>query len=247
MLVLCVAAFVVATGLAPVAAQDAPVSMQVVGEKLWAYQTGDARKALTPALDKAASDLAVATVLGRVLDQEKKYDDAVAQLKKAADLNPGDPEPQVWLGETLIHAKRAGSDDAFRKAADLAQAALKDTPGDARSLYFLGVAQQRLKQYDKAVETLGMALNAGSDNATTLYQIGATLAFQQKWGEAVAQLTAAIERNSGLAYAYYYRGLAQDKLGKKDQLVLDMERFLKLAPQSPDADKATAVIKAAKR
>ena len=38
-----------------------------------------------------------------------------------------------------------------------------------------------------------------------------------------------------------------DQLGKKDQLVLDMDRFLKLAPQAPEADKAQAVVKAAKR
>ena len=79
------------------------------------------------------------------------------------------------------------------------------------------------------------------------YQIGVTRAFQQRWPDAVAELTRAIEADSGIAYAYYYRGLAQDKLGRKDQLVLDMERFLALAAAAPEAPQAQAIVKAAQR
>jgi len=52
---------------------------------------------------------------------------------------------------------------------------------------------------------------------------------------------------SGLAYAYYYRGLAAEKLGRKDLLINDLDRFLALAPNAPEAAQARALLNAARR
>jgi regulator of sirC expression with transglutaminase-like and TPR domain len=82
---------------------------------------------------------------------------------------------------------------------------------------------------------------------TALHQIGVTRAFQQQWAPAVEQLNRAIEMDSGLAYAYYYRGLAAEKVGRKDLLINDLERFLALAPNAPEAERARAVLNAARR
>jgi len=109
------------------------------------------------------------------------------------------------------------------------------------------VAQQRLKQYDASASTLGTLLAAEPDNAAARFQLGLTRAFQAKWSDAVNELTRAVTVDSGLAYAYYYRGLAADRLGKKDVLVNDMERFVALAPKAPEAAKALAILQAAKR
>lgn len=136
---------------------------------------------------------------------------------------------------------------SFKKAIELAQAAVVANPEDALAFYSMGVAQQRLKQLDKAAESLERARTLGFDQTLVSFQLGATRAFQQRWAEAVEQLSAALEKDDGLAYAYYYRGLAQEKLGKKDQLVIDMERFLKLAPKAPEATKAQAIVKSARR
>ncbi|HEX4963399.1 MAG TPA: tetratricopeptide repeat protein [Thermoanaerobaculia bacterium] len=218
-----------------------PPGLDAVGEKLWHYQTDAARDSLSPFLDKADANAYVATAYGRVLEQQKSYGDAEARLRKAAALAPGDPAPYVYLGEVLLRQRR--DDDAgaaFRQAADAARA-----KGGADAAYYLGVAQQRLKQYDAAVATLAGA--RAPQPALIPYQIGVTRAFQENWPAAADQLTAAIGQDSGLAYAYYYRGLAADKLGRKDMLVNDMERFLALAPNAPEADRARAVLRAVKR
>lgn len=217
----------------------------VVGEVdrlLAEYKTGEARSAIAPLSGQADSNPYVSMALGRVLDQEKKYSEATARLRKATELAPADPAPQVYLGEALLRARKSGeADAAFRKAAELAQG----KGGD--SLYYLGVAQQRLRQFDQAVETLERARGQSPSNAMIPFQIGVTRAFQEQWSPAVEQLSRAIEMNSGMAYAYYYRGLAYDKLNRKDQLVKDMERFLALAPDAPEADRARAVLQAARR
>jgi tetratricopeptide (TPR) repeat protein len=220
------------------AEQTAPAGLDSVDERLWHYQTGAARDALGRFMDQADGNAYVAMAYGRVLDQEKKYGDAEARLRKATEMAPNDPAPFVYLGELYLRQGRNG-DDAFRKAAEVARA-----KGGSEAAYYLGVAQQRLKQYDEAIATLQGARAPAP--ALIPYQIGVTRAFQENWPAAVAQLNRAIEMDSGLAYAYYYRGLAQDKMGHKDLLISDMERFLALAPNAPEAERAKAIIRSVK-
>jgi tetratricopeptide (TPR) repeat protein len=220
--------------------QAPPAGLDGVDERLWRYQTGSARDALGRFMDQADANGYVATAYGRVLEQEKKYGDAEARLRKATELTPNDPAAWVYLGETYLRQRRDGdAAGAFRKAAEVAQAR-----GGAEAAYHLGVAQQRLKQYDEAVSTLQGA--RAPSPALIPYQIGVTRAFQGNWSAAAEQLDRAIGMDSGLAYAYYYRGLAQEKLGRKDLLVSDMERFLALAPNAPEAEQAKAILRAVK-
>lgn len=217
-----------------------PAGIDAVGEKLWHYQTDSARDSLSSVMDQADSNPFVATAYGRVLEQQKSYGDAEARLRKAAALAPADPAPLVYLGEVLLRQRRdADASGAFRQAADAARA-----KGGADAAYYLGIAQQRLKQYDDAVATFAGA--RAPQPALIPYQIGVTRAFQENWAAAADQLTQAISMDSGLAMAYYYRALAQDKLGHKDLLVNDMNRFLALAPKAPEADRAQAVLRAVK-
>ncbi len=220
--------------------QAPPEGLDGVDERLWRYQTGVARDTLGRFMDQAEANAYVAAAYGRVLEQEKKYGDAESRLRKATELAANEPAPWVYLGEVYLRQRREGdADNAFRKAADLAKA-----KGGSDAAYYLGIAQQRLKQYDAAVSTLEGARAPAP--ALAPYQIGVTLAFQEKWQPAADQLTRAISMDSGLAYAYYYRGLTQEKLGRKDLLIADMERFLTLAPNAPEAERARAILRAVK-
>jgi tetratricopeptide (TPR) repeat protein len=222
------------------AEQTPPSGLDSVDEKLWRYQTGDARNTLGRFMDQADSNGYVAMADGRVLDQEKKYGDAESRLRKATELTPNDPAPFAYLGDLYRHQRRDGdADNAYRKAADVARA-----KGGSQAAYYLGVAQQQLKQYDEAISTLQGA--SAPQPALIPYQIGVTRYFQGNWQAAVDQLNRAIDMDSGLAYAYYYRALAQDKLGHKDQLVNDMSRFLALAPNAPEAGQAKAILNSVK-
>ncbi len=227
---------------APAQAQQAPpAGIDSVGEKLWRYQTGEARNSLGRFMDQADKNGYVALANGRVLDQEKKYGEAEGQIRKATEMVPNDPAPFAYLGDLYRHqGKNGDADNAFRKAADVARA-----KGGSEAAYYLGVAQQQLKQYDEAIATLKGA--SAPQPALIPYQIGVTHYFQGNWDAAVEQLSNAINMDSGLAYAYYYRALAQDKKDRKDQLVNDMGRFLALAPSAPEAAQARAILNSVKR
>jgi tetratricopeptide (TPR) repeat protein len=235
----------------PTAVPDPVIkALQTTNAKLLRHDTAEARKALEPLQDRRENDARVALALGRVLDQERKYNDALVQLRNAASLAPTNPENHIWVGEVLMRQKKQkDADTAFQKAIDLmAPKVAADTDGkDIESRYWLGVAQQRRRLFDQSAQTLAKVLELKPDHLMATYQLGLTRAFQQRWADAVALLTRALEADSGIAQAYYYRGLAQDKLGRKDLLVLDMERFLTLAPNAPEADMARAVVNAAKR
>jgi tetratricopeptide (TPR) repeat protein len=222
------------------AEQTAPAGLDGVDERLWHYQTGAARDALGKYMDQADGNAYVAMAYGRVLDQEKKYGDAEARLRKATEMAPNDPAPFVYLGESYYQQRREGdANNAFRKAAEVAQA-----KGGSAAAYYLGVAQARLKQYEAAVATLEGA--QAPQPALLPYQIGVARFGQGNWSAAVEQLNRAIEMDSGLAYAYYYRALVQDKLHRKDLLVNDMGRFLALAPNAPEAAQARAILNSVK-
>jgi tetratricopeptide (TPR) repeat protein len=226
----------------PPAPEPPPAAVGAVDRKLVEYRTSEARSAINAVSDQADRNAYVAAALGRVLEQEKNYGDAVARLRKATELAPSEPGPWVYLGAVYSRQNQKGeADSAFRKAAELAQG-----KSDGDSLYYLGVAQQQLGQYDQAIQTLERARSARGDGPVS-YQIGVTQAYKENWNAAVEQLDRAINADSGLALAYYYRGLANEKLGRKDKLINDMERFVALAPNSPEADRARALLRAAMR
>ncbi len=224
-------------------------ALNAANEKLLSWQTADARRALEPVLDKAAADAAVAMALAQVLVQEKKYPDAAKQLEAAAKLAPSDPAVQVALGDAYGLLKRsAEAKSAFERAVTLATAAREKNAGDLRAALYRAMAQQRLKQLEPAaLALLEVVAAGGSDELVALYELGVTRALQGKWQEAFDTLTRALEKNKGFAYAYYYRGLAAEKLGRKDVLINDMGRFLYLAPNAPEASRAQAILNAAKR
>ena len=220
--------------------QTPPAGLEGIDERLWRYQTGAARDALNRFMDQADANAYVAAADGRVLEQEKKYGDAEGRLRKATELAPNDPAAYVHLGELYLRQRREGdADNAFRKAADAARA-----KGGAEAAYYLGIAQHRLKQYDEAVATLGGARAPAP--ALIPYQIGVARFFQGSWDAAVEQLSRAIEMDSGLAYAYWYRGRAEDKRGHKDRLINDLGRFVALAPNAPEAEQARVILSSVK-
>ncbi|MBK9375447.1 MAG: hypothetical protein IPN03_17440 [Holophagales bacterium] len=236
----------------PPAATPAPPTPSEVargaGKKLDAFQAKEARAALEPLVSQAAANADVAIALGRLLEQERKYDESAAVLRKAAQAAPADPRVPLWLGETLLRARKTGDADAsFRKAAELAAAAAAARPDDAAAYLVQGSALSRLRRYEEAMTALGKARERDGGSPETLYQMGATRAFQQKWTDAVALLTQSLDKDTGMALGYYYRALAHEKLGRKDLMVVDLDRFVKVAPTAPEAERARALLAAAAR
>jgi tetratricopeptide (TPR) repeat protein len=225
----------------PSPAKQPPKVVKDVETRLLAYDTATARTLLTNASSDPSVYLKVAD--GRVSEQEANYTKAISLLTAASSEASSDPAPLVYLGEAYLRtANTAAASDAFARAEQRARAILASSPSDPAALYSLGVSQQRQKRYDEAIATLEKARADSPRDALVLYQLGATRAFKRDWPSAIDTLTQAIDLNPGIAYAYYYRGLAAGEAGRKDLLVNDLDRFLAMAPNAPEAEQARRLL-----
>ena len=205
------------------------------------YDTQKARTLLDRAATSPAADVLRAEADG--LDQ--RYAPAAQALEAIAGSAPS-AEALLALGEVRSRQEQKGAaDQAFQRASELAQARADADAQDASAFFDLGVARHRLGQHGTAIEALVRARDLEPKRAATFYWLGRALVAADRWQEAIDHLNAAVERESGLAYAYYYRGLAFNKLDQKSAMINDFERFVALAPNAPEADRARRLVQAA--
>ena len=176
-------------------------ALEKVDKRLQAYDTQKAQDLLKPL---PAEDAAVMVATGKVLTLEKNYDKAITTLSKATAVDDKNADAWLSLGEAYAYAGQSGNaDQAFGQAAQLAQQKLEKKAGDFDALYSLGVAEQRLKKYDQALEHLEVARSKKPKEPLVPYQLGLTHMLRGDWSQAVERLTQAIDVISGFAYAYY--------------------------------------------
>ena len=224
------------------------LAVQDVALKVDRYQTKAARDAVAALPNVSNPDAPLALALGRLLDQERKYPDAVAMLQKAVALAPADPAPEIALGDVLLKAQKGGeANAAWQKAADLAAARVAANASDAEAWRAQGAAQLRLKQADAASASLEKARTLDGGDPRTLFPLALTRGLQARWADSVDLLNATVDKDPAYALAYYYRAFAQDKVGRKDRMVIDLDTFVKLAPSSVEADRAKLILSAARR
>lgn len=219
-------------------------TIKKVDRQILSYSPEKARELLEPVSED--QDPRVDAAMGRILILEKDYEQASAKLL-AASKRSDDPYVLIDLGDAYSYAKSQGqAQSSYQEANQKAQGVLADKPDDANARFALGVAQQRLKQYDEAVANLQKARAADPRNERVPFELGLTQMLRGDNQAGFDQLSSAVELNSGYAYAYYYRALAADKIDRKDITVNDLDRFLRLAPEAPEAAKAERILQAAR-
>jgi len=100
---------------------------------------------------------------------------------------------------------------------------------------YLAATLARLKRYGEAEAQAKAALAENAVHPVAIAALGESLVGQQKLDEAVERLSAALQAQATLAYAYYWRGQAYQLKKQIARMVDDYQNFLKLAPQAPEA------------
>ena len=106
----------------------------------------------------------------------------------------------------------------------------------------MGAVLLKLGQIKDAGKYLEKARKSGFSPAQTYFQIGLYESAQKKWKEALKAFNHCLEEDEGFAHAYYYRARIFGKLGKKSEMLVDLDRFLKLAPDAREAGAAKALL-----
>lgn len=198
-------------------------------------------------LAKAEASPAVKVRQAQLVGQRGNLGGAHDQLAQVTQSQPGNAAAWNALGEVRIAREQLdAADAAFRRAETAALEATKANGKDGDAWLQLGIARQRLKKYDAAAEALRTARQNEADETEVRFQLGRTFAFKQDWQAAVDMLNVAIERQKSLAEAYFYRAVAFRRLDQNGRMVEDLERFLALAPNAPDAERARRLLQAAR-
>jgi len=172
----------------------------------------------------------------------------VTNLSKMSKNKSVDAVAAYHYGEILYHQnKRKEANTAWQAAARNAGTLAKANPYDATAQFYLGAASVRTKKYGPARNALLMAVRGGFDPAMVNHQIGLSYLFAESWTEAKEAFNLGLAVDPRYAPMYFWRAMAWEKLGHKDKMLLDLDQYVKLAPNGPMAGKAKSVLKSAGR
>jgi tetratricopeptide (TPR) repeat protein len=133
---------------------------------------------------------------------------------------------------------------AWRSSKQRAKALVNEDPKDARAQFYLGASLVQLKEPGNARKALKKAERAGWDKPMVDFQTGLSYLLQDNWKAAKDSFDDVHELDPRYAHLFFYRGLAWDKLGRKDEMLKDFNQFVALAPNAPEANTARAILSA---
>jgi tetratricopeptide (TPR) repeat protein len=180
--------------------------------------------------------------------KQAKVDRGVTNLSKMSKDKAIDAVASFYHGEVLYQQdKRKEANAAWQTAAKRAEALVEKNPADATAQFYLGAALVRTKEYQQARSALQKALNQGFDPAMVNHQIGLSYLFATSWAKAKEAFDQGLEIDPRYAPMYFWRAMAWEKLDRKDNLLIDLDQYVKLAPNGPMAGKAKSILKSAGR
>src|SRR6185436_13183506 len=129
------------------------------------------------------------------------------------------------------------------RAVDPLRSATTLTPDASTPKLNLGIALLETQQYAEAETQLRNALRISATPTTHMY-LGLTLYHLKNAVEAELELKAAIDASSNqLTIAHYYLGGLYWKLGEYNRAAEELEIYLRMTPDAPDAERVRGTIK----
>lgn len=173
-------------------------------------------------------------------DQAKKnnHQAAIDELKLAVKEHPSFMLAFNELGVQYLKLNQLeNADGAF-------QSALKITPDAFNALINRGVANVLMKRYGEAVPLLRKALKKNDQSALGHYFLGQALANQGLFEAAEKELVASLELGKEeMKEAHRLLAILYSSRGAKKEAADELEAYLKLAPNTPDAEKLKDTIR----
>ena len=167
-------------------------------------------------------------------EQAKKNDHpaAIEELKLAIKEYPSFMLAFNELGVQYLKVNQLqNADDAF-------QAALKINPDAVPALINRGIANFMMERYGEAVPILRKALKKNDQSAVGHYFLGQALANLGLFDDAEkALLTSLTLGKEDMKEAHRFLAIIYSSRGAKKQAADELETYLKLAPNTPDAEK----------
>jgi Tfp pilus assembly protein PilF len=170
-------------------------------------------------------------------DRNSENQKAIENLKVALSLYPKFPLALNELGVQYLKTGQAN------KAVDPLKSAAGLSPDAFTPKLNLGIALLETQQYQEAEAQLREALKITSTPTAHMY-LGLTLAHLRNDLEAEKEFKAAISSsNDQLSIAHYYLGGLYWQTRQYNRAAEELETYLRLAPNAPDAERVRGTIK----
>ena len=160
--------------------------------------------------------------LGLAYARQGRHADALAEFRRACDLDPDDGMARYGLGEALHREKR------YAEAVESYEQALELVPGDAAVRTGLGRSLAALGRFEAAAEQFQRALASDPDHAAAHLGLGELALKQRDEAAAVRACGRALQHQPGLALAHSCLGSAHAAAGRYDAAAAALERALEL-------------------
>jgi tetratricopeptide (TPR) repeat protein len=186
------------------------------------------------------------TGLGMALYSRGKYDEAVKALLTAADLNPADPRPYLFLSKAYESSPNQADDviQRFRRFAEL-------QPRNALAIYYYAMSLWKGKRAEDPAFDLGQ-IESLLQKVVTLdpampeahVQLGNLYADQHQYAKSIPEYQRALELNANLPDAHYRLGQDYVHTGQKERAQEEFAVYQRLRAQHmADLDKERAEVK----
>lgn len=181
---------------------------------------------LKPLLSKFPDSASVHLYAGMVLERRKEYDEALAYLNRALELD-------ATLVEAYKERARTFSElgDPVRAAVDLTKAVDLD-PAEGEIWAMRGLTFVKRRLYDAGIKDFSRALENLPENPGILYERAVAYLHIEEAEAALADLDRALQVRPGAARAISLRGVAKFRLGK----LVDARNDLRRAPNVEPRD-----------
>jgi tetratricopeptide (TPR) repeat protein len=171
--------------------------------------------------------------LGIALYSQGQYDPAVRTLCEAADLDPSDHRPFLFLGE-MYGVSVEMADEVIRRMAQFVE--IHPENALAHYYYALNLWKGRWgagREPDLATieQLFKRALQLDPGFAQARFQLGSLYANQRKFTEAIEQLRQAVKLDPAMANAHYRLGQAYQQTGQRALAAQEFDIFQRLKEQ----------------
>ena len=171
-----------------------------------------------------------ATILGSLLAQEGRLDEAIEHFRRALRYKPGYPEAHFFLGHTFDQQGR------LEEAAVEYQSALRFKPMQEQTHIFLAITLAKQKKLEEAVSHYLAALKLNPDSAVAHNNLARIYHTLGQFDAAVEHYNRALRVNPALAIAHNNLGILLIQRGSLVDGEKHLREALRLKPENPETE-----------
>jgi len=181
----------------------------------------------------------------RGLVDEKKFDEAIEAFNDLIKSDPDNSDHYLSLGDAYFRRAQSKQGDArnpdFKAAGDGYARAGELKPTDADLPFNAGLAYQNANLWDKAEVQWRLALKLRPDDTEAMSALGAVLAEEHKYDEAIKTLHGAVTLKPQNKNLHRQLGSIYTKAGNNPKATEELMVYLAMQNGQPAADPAAAV------